>query len=41
LYINNVSIFWEKLGFKPNGKTYSWKGEKKESLIKEFDKIIK
>jgi len=37
---NDVSGFWSKLGYVANGKTYEWKGEKKTTMVREFDKEI-
>jgi uncharacterized cupin superfamily protein len=37
---NDVSPFWKKMGFVPNGKTYSWKGESKTTNVVEFDKRV-
>jgi uncharacterized cupin superfamily protein/RimJ/RimL family protein N-acetyltransferase len=37
---NNVSGFWVKMGFKPSGKSYEWKGENKITNVREFDKIL-
>ena len=37
---NDVTAFWQKMGFIPNGKTYEWKGEDKTSTVREFDKIL-
>lgn len=37
---NNVTGFWIKMGFQPNGKTYSWKGEEKTSMVSELDKEL-
>jgi [ribosomal protein S5]-alanine N-acetyltransferase len=37
---NDVSGFWEKMGFKFNGKTYDWKGEQKTTSVREFDKVL-
>ncbi len=37
---NDVSAFWKKVGFEPNGNSYEWKGENKSANVREFDKII-
>lgn len=37
---NDVSIFWENMGFAPNGKTYAWRGENKTTNVVEFDKQV-
>ncbi len=37
---NDVSEFWKKLGFVPNGKTYDWKGECKTTRVIEFEKQL-
>ncbi len=37
---NDVSGFWQKMGFEFNGKTYDWKGEQKTATIREFDKNL-
>ncbi len=37
---NDVSIFWQKFGFKPSGKTYNWHGEKKTAKVMEFQKSL-
>jgi uncharacterized cupin superfamily protein len=37
---NDVVGFWIKMGFQPNGKTYSWTGEDKTSMVREFDKNL-
>lgn len=37
---NDVTAFWKKMGFTPNGRTYEWKGEQKTTLVQEFDKDL-
>jgi len=37
---NNVTGFWEKMGFQFNDKTYEWKGAERTSAIREFDKEL-
>lgn len=37
---NDVSGFWKSVGFIPNRKTYSWKGEAKTTNVVEYDKIL-
>jgi RimJ/RimL family protein N-acetyltransferase len=37
---NAVTDFWCKMGFKPTGHTYIWKGEKAESNVTEMEKQI-
>jgi uncharacterized cupin superfamily protein len=37
---NDVSVYWKKMGFVANGRTYSWKGENKTANVVEFDKEI-
>jgi uncharacterized cupin superfamily protein/ribosomal protein S18 acetylase RimI-like enzyme len=37
---NDVSGFWQKMGFEFNGKTYDWKGEQKTATVREFDKDL-
>ncbi|MFN7904029.1 MAG: GNAT family N-acetyltransferase [Pseudobdellovibrionaceae bacterium] len=37
---NDVSGFWQKMGFEFNGKTYDWKGEQKTATVREFDKNL-
>lgn len=37
---NDVSGYWKKMGFIPNGRTYSWKGESKTTNVVEFDKVL-
>lgn len=37
---NQVTDFWLKMGFVPNGHTYVWKGEKVESVVMEMDKEL-
>ena len=38
---NLVQDYWEKMGFIPNGFTYTWKGENKESVVTELEKQLK
>lgn len=38
---NLVQDYWEKMGFIPNGFTYKWKGENKESVVTELEKQLK
>jgi uncharacterized cupin superfamily protein/RimJ/RimL family protein N-acetyltransferase len=35
---NDVSGFWLKMGFQQNGNIYTWKGEHKTSIVREFEK---
>lgn len=35
---NDVSGFWSKLGFRSNGRNYSWEGERKASNVVEYEK---
>ena len=37
---NDVSLFWEKLGFTDTGRTYDWAGETKTSEVREFEKDV-
>lgn len=37
---NDVSGFWSKLGFRSNGRSYSWEGERKASNVVEYEKLI-
>jgi uncharacterized cupin superfamily protein/RimJ/RimL family protein N-acetyltransferase len=37
---NNVTEFWLKMGFQPNGSSYEWKAEAKTSIVRQFDKEI-
>jgi RimJ/RimL family protein N-acetyltransferase len=37
---NDVSGFWSKLGFKANGRTYAWMGERKSNNVVEYEKSI-
>lgn len=37
---NQVQAYWEKMGFKPNGHTYIWKGERVESNVTEMEKSL-
>ncbi|MGZ3775747.1 MAG: GNAT family N-acetyltransferase [Pseudobdellovibrionaceae bacterium] len=37
---NQVQAYWSKMGFVPNGFTYTWKGEKIESFVTEMEKVI-
>jgi len=37
---NDVSGFWSKLGFRSNGRSYSWEGERKVSNVVEYEKLI-
>lgn len=37
---NDVSQFWEKMGFIDTGRTYSCIGEAKASVVREFEKSI-
>ncbi len=34
---NDVSGFWRKLGFTPNGNSYTWKGEAKTTQVTEYE----
>ncbi len=38
---NDVTGFWQKMGFEFNGKTYDFKGEQKTTKIREFNKALK
>ncbi len=38
---NNVGQFWQKMGFKLNGNSFSWHGEKKNNQVLEYEKVIK
>ncbi len=37
---NDVSGFWSKLGFRSNGRSYSWEGERKVSNVVEYEKKL-
>lgn len=37
---NDVSGFWSKLGFRSNGRSYTWEGERKASNVVEYEKPI-
>lgn len=37
---NDVSGFWSKLGFRSNGRNYTWEGERKASNVVEYEKSI-
>lgn len=37
---NDVTGFWTKVGFLPNGKSYRWKGENKTATVNEFEKTL-
>lgn len=37
---NDVRGFWEKMGFKSNGHSYSWKGEDKTTMVTEYEKSL-
>lgn len=37
---NEVTGFWLKMGFRPNGKTYALKGEAKTSMVRELEKDL-
>ncbi|MGE3973715.1 MAG: GNAT family N-acetyltransferase [Bdellovibrionales bacterium] len=37
---HDVSGFWKKMGFQPNGRTYSWQGETKTSNVIEYNKDL-
>lgn len=37
---NDVSGYWKKMGFMPNGHAYSWKGENKTTNVVEFEKRL-
>lgn len=37
---NDVTVFWQKMGFEPNGSGYEWKGEEKTSVVREFEKVL-
>lgn len=37
---NDVTAFWEKMGFQPNGRTYSWQGESKTTEVRELSKEL-
>ncbi len=38
---NDVSTFWLKMGFEPNGRTYKWKGQHVTANVREFEKALK
>jgi len=38
---NDVSGFWEKVGFVPNGKSYQWTGARKVTSVTEYQKDLK
>jgi len=38
---NNVTGFWTKMGFTPNGNKYDFPGEAKVSHVQEYEKEIK
>ncbi len=37
---NDVSVFWQKMGFSFNGFTYIWKGLKKDTKVQEMEKNL-
>ncbi|MCE3011093.1 MAG: GNAT family N-acetyltransferase [Proteobacteria bacterium] len=37
---NDVTGFWQKMGFEFNGNTYDWKGEQKTTTVREFEKDL-
>jgi uncharacterized protein len=37
---NDVSGFWSKLGFRSNGRHYTWEGERKASNVVEYEKSL-
>lgn len=37
---NDCSAFWKKMGFAPNGRTYSWQGDQKTSATVEWEKSV-
>lgn len=37
---NDVSGFWSKLGFRANGRTYTWMGERKSNNVVEYEKRL-
>lgn len=37
---NNVTAFWSKMGYQPNGRSYKWMGQEKETQVLEFEKTI-
>lgn len=37
---NDVSGFWSKLGFRSNGRSYTWEGERKASNVVEYEKSL-
>lgn len=37
---NDVSGYWQKMGFQFNGSSYQWKGKEKTATVREFDKLI-
>lgn len=37
---NDVSGFWAKLGFRANGRTYTWMGERKSNNVVEYEKRL-
>lgn len=37
---NDVEAFWKKMGYARNGRSYTWVGENKSSLVYELEKQI-
>ncbi len=37
---NDISGFWQKMGFEFNGKTYEWNGQQKTTTVREFEKDL-
>lgn len=37
---NDMTSFWQKMGFAPNGRSYQWQGEGKTSTVIEFEKAL-
>lgn len=37
---NDVSPFWRKMGFAPNGDRYEWQGADKKAYVTEFEKTL-
>lgn len=37
---NDVSGYWMAMGYKPNGRTYTWQGENKTTNVTEFEKSL-
>ncbi|MBX3020902.1 MAG: GNAT family N-acetyltransferase [Bdellovibrionales bacterium] len=37
---NDVSGFWSRVGFKANGRSYTWMGERKANHVVEYEKTL-